>query len=52
MYLGKPCPGDAKGFPNGTTNGAHWYLLEGKLVNLDVISSLLNFVFNWLLTLL
>lgn len=30
MYQGQPCPWDSKGFPNGTTNGAQWYLLEGK----------------------
>lgn len=30
MYQGLPCPTDVKGFPNGTTNGAQWYLLEGK----------------------
>lgn len=30
MYQGQPCPSDQKGFPNGTTNGAQWYLLEGK----------------------
>ncbi|CAA2977101.1 carboxypeptidase M, partial [Olea europaea subsp. europaea] len=28
MYQGQPCPWDSKGFPNGTTNGAKWYLLE------------------------
>lgn len=30
MYQGQACPSDQKGFPNGTTNGAQWYLLEGK----------------------
>lgn len=30
MYQGQPCPTDSKGFPNGTTNGAQWYLLEGE----------------------
>lgn len=30
MYQGQACPSDAKGFPNGTTNGAQWYILEGK----------------------
>lgn len=30
MYQGQACPWDSKGFPNGTTNGAQWYLLEGK----------------------
>ena len=28
MYQGHLCPGD--NFPNGTTNGAHWYDVEGK----------------------
>lgn len=30
MYQGLACPTDSKGFHNGTTNGAQWYLLEGK----------------------
>lgn len=31
MHLGEPCENDLKGFPNGTTNGAEWYLLEGGM---------------------
>lgn len=31
MHLGEACPNDQKGFPNGTTNGAEWYLLEGGM---------------------
>lgn len=31
MYLGQACPNDDKGFPNGTTNGAQWYALEGGM---------------------
>lgn len=31
MFLGQACPDDAKGFLNGTTNGADWYLLEGGM---------------------
>ena len=30
MYQGQSCGSDAKVFPNGTTNGAQWYLLEGE----------------------
>lgn len=31
MHLGEACPNDHRGFPNGTTNGAEWYLLEGGM---------------------
>lgn len=31
MHLGEACPEDQKGFPNGTTNGAEWYVLEGGM---------------------
>lgn len=31
MFLGEACPNDQKGFSNGTTNGAEWYLLEGGM---------------------
>lgn len=31
MHLGKACVDDQKGFVNGTTNGAEWYLLEGGM---------------------
>lgn len=31
MHLGEACPYDQKGFTNGTTNGAEWYLLEGGM---------------------
>lgn len=31
MFLGKACENDEKGFTNGTTNGADWYLLEGGM---------------------
>lgn len=31
MHLGAACPNDKEGFPNGTTNGAEWYLLEGGM---------------------
>lgn len=31
MFLGEACPNDQQGFPNGTTNGAEWYLLEGGM---------------------
>lgn len=31
MFLGQACPDDEKGFYNGTTNGAEWYLLEGGM---------------------
>lgn len=31
MHLGEACPNDKEGFPNGTTNGAEWYLLEGGM---------------------
>lgn len=31
MFLGEACPNDQAGFPNGTTNGAEWYLLEGGM---------------------
>lgn len=31
MHLGEACPNDEKGFRNGTTNGAEWYLLEGGM---------------------
>lgn len=31
MYLGQSCPDDNIKFPNGTTNGADWYLLEGGM---------------------
>lgn len=31
MFLGEACPSDAKGFTDGITNGADWYLLEGGM---------------------
>lgn len=31
MHLGEACLDDQKGFTNGTTNGAEWYLLEGGM---------------------
>lgn len=31
MWMGEACPNDEKGFSNGTTNGAEWYLLEGGM---------------------
>lgn len=31
MFLGEACPNDPKGFSNGTTNGAEWYVLEGGM---------------------
>lgn len=31
MYLGERCENDKTGFVNGTTNGAHWYQLEGGM---------------------
>lgn len=44
MYHGMPCPTDAKGFPNGTTNGAQWYLLEGKLSMLIISEYIVFFI--------
>ncbi|XP_053203498.1 carboxypeptidase D-like isoform X2 [Panonychus citri] len=39
MYQGKPCPGPGgtDGFPNGTTNGAHWYPLAGGMQDYNYI---------------
>lgn len=39
MHLGKPCPGPGgtNGFPNGTTNGAHWYPLAGGMQDYNYI---------------
>lgn len=31
MFHGDACPNDAKGFTDGITNGADWYLLEGGM---------------------
>lgn len=31
MHLGDACPEDERGFSNGTTNGAEWYLLSGGM---------------------
>lgn len=31
MHLGEPCPWDADGFPNGITNGADWYSIDGGM---------------------
>ncbi|XP_053213451.1 carboxypeptidase D-like isoform X2 [Panonychus citri] len=39
MHQGKPCPGlgETSGFPNGTTNGAHWYPLVGGMQDYSYI---------------
>lgn len=31
MFIGEACPNDDKGFTDGITNGADWYLLEGGM---------------------
>lgn len=31
MHLGESCSSEERGFSNGTTNGAEWYLLEGGM---------------------
>lgn len=31
MHIGEACPREAKRFPNGTVNGAAWYVMEGGM---------------------
>lgn len=38
MYVGHPCPDmyPQEVFPEGITNGAHWYYLSGKCLCLEI----------------
>ncbi|CAN7947438.1 unnamed protein product, partial [Ixodes pacificus] len=37
MYLGAPCPSNGQSFPNGITNGAAWYTLEGSMTDYNYV---------------
>ncbi|CAN8016801.1 unnamed protein product [Ixodes persulcatus] len=37
MYRGAPCPSNGLSFPNGITNGAAWYTLEGSMTDYNYV---------------
>ncbi|CAN8016802.1 unnamed protein product, partial [Ixodes persulcatus] len=37
MFLGAPCSSNGLSFPNGTANGAEWYMLEGGMQDYNYI---------------